>query len=111
MTTASEQQIGTTAAANETIRRTIRALRSAHDVDVRELAAHVGMSRGSFYNRMNGTAPFIGGELVVLADYFGVTVQDICDGNVHINTDSAAARAVWVQTPGTRRATGRTTCR
>lgn len=80
----------TTAAADtghstdEVIRQTVRALRSAHNVDALLLAKQLGISRQSLYNRLNGTAPFLAAEIATLAQFFGCTVQEIYDGVVRI---------------------------
>jgi DNA-binding XRE family transcriptional regulator len=68
---------------NETITRTVRALRSAHQIDASELARHLGISRQSFYNRLNG-APWLASEVAALADYFGVGVEDLYSGAVNL---------------------------
>lgn len=69
---------------NDTIRRAVRALRSAHQVDATDLARHLKISRQSFYNRLNGAAPWLATEVAALADYFGCSVQDLYDGTVHL---------------------------
>lgn len=82
----------TTAAVNEatepdpdqTIRRTVRALRSAYDVDAKVLARHLGISRNSLYNRLNGAAPWLAAEIVGLAAFFGVPISDFYEGVVRV---------------------------
>lgn len=69
---------------NEVIRVTVRALRSAHQVDALELAQQLGVSRQSIYNRLNGHAPWLASEVAALADFFGCDVQDLYDGTVRI---------------------------
>ncbi|MCF7551012.1 helix-turn-helix domain-containing protein [Pseudonocardia sp. WMMC193] len=90
MTTAHvKAEDGTPAAqANDRIRLTVRALRSAYDVDVPVLARYVGVSRNTLYNRLNGMGPFSGGELVRIAEFFDTTVQAICDGSVTISPNN-----------------------
>lgn len=70
---------------DETIRRTVRALRSAYDVDARDLARHLGISRNSLYNRLNGVAPWLAAEIVALADFFNCNIADFYTGNIHID--------------------------
>lgn len=69
---------------DDTIRRTVRALRSAYEVDAAVLARHLGISRQSLYNRLNGAAPWLAAEVVGLAIFFGCEVSDFYTGNVHI---------------------------
>ena len=69
---------------DETIRRTVRALRSAYDVDARVLARHLGISRNSLYNRLNGAAPWLAAEVVGLAQFFNCEIVDFYTGNVRI---------------------------
>lgn len=69
---------------DETIRQTVRALRSAHTVDALVLARALGISRQSLYNRLNGSAPFLAAEIAAVAQFFGCSVQDIYDGVVRI---------------------------
>lgn len=74
---------------DETIRRTVRALRSAHEVDAKVLARHLGISRGSLYNRLNGAAPWLAAEIPALAAFFGCEIGDFYTGNVRIVDASA----------------------
>lgn len=74
---------------DETIRQTVRALRSARQVDALVLARALGISRQSLYNRLNGAAPFLAAEIAGLAHFFGCTVQDIFDGVVRITPPQA----------------------
>jgi DNA-binding XRE family transcriptional regulator len=69
---------------NEVIRVTVRALRSAHQVEAVELARRLGVSRQSIYNRLNGHAPWLAAEVAALADFFGCEVQDLYNGTVRI---------------------------
>ena len=69
---------------NEVIRVTVRALRSAHQVDAAVLARRLGVSRQSIYNRLNGQAPWLAAEVAALADFFGCEVQDLYNGTVRI---------------------------
>lgn len=69
---------------NEVIRVTVRALRSAHQVDALELAQHLGVSRQSIYNRLNGHAPWLASEVAALAEFFGCEIQDLYNGTVRI---------------------------
>jgi len=73
---------------DETIRRTVRALRSAAEADAGDLARHLGISRASPYNRLNGVAPFLAAEIAGLASFFGCSIQDIYDGVVRVRQQS-----------------------
>lgn len=84
---------------DETIRRTVRALRSAYDVDAKVLARHLGISRNSLYNRLNGAAPWLAAEIVGLAQFFNCEVSDFYTGNVRINATANG--------PGTESISGR----
>ena len=72
-----------------TITRTVRALRGAHQVDARDLAQHLRISRQSLYNRLNGDAPWLAADVAALADYFGCTIQDLYDGTVNLARPTA----------------------
>lgn len=77
-------QVPAAMSVDETIRATVRALRSARQVDVPPLARHIGVSRGSFYNRLNGAAPFLAAEIAGLAHFFGVPITDFYEGIVRV---------------------------
>lgn len=76
------------AARPATITRTVRALRSAHQVDAGELARRLGISRQSFYNRLND-GHWLAADVAALADYFGCTIQDLYDGAVDLARPTA----------------------
>lgn len=81
------------------IRRTVRALRSVFEVDARVLARHLGISRGSLYNRLNGTAPWLAAEIVGLAQFFGCDIVDFYTGNVRIEGGANAPAQLGVTRP------------
>lgn len=82
MTTAAAADPGLTI--DETIRQTVRALRSARRVDALVLARALGISRQSLYNRLNGAAPFLAAEIAGLATFFGVPIIDFYEGVVRV---------------------------
>lgn len=69
-----------------TISRTVKALRSALDVDARTLAAHLGIGRASLYSRLNGAAPWQAAEVASLAKFFGCDVGDFFTGRINVET-------------------------
>jgi len=79
-------------AVNDTIRATVRALRSAHRVDAAVLARYIGISRQALYNRLNGHAPWLAAEVAGLADFFGCSVQDLFEGTVKLAPQSGRDR-------------------
>jgi hypothetical protein len=83
--------------ADAIISRTVRALRSAYDVDARVLARHLGISRNSLYNRLNGSAPWLAAEIVGLAQFFNCEIADFYTGNVRVDA-AGAGRATGVAT-------------
>lgn len=95
MSTAAAAETGPTP--DETIRRTVRALRSAYEVDARDLARHLGISRQSLYNRLNGVAPWLAAEIVGLAQFFNCEIADFYTGNVRVDL-AGAGRATGVAT-------------
>lgn len=70
---------------DEMIRTTVRALRSAHQIDTAVIARHLGISRQSLYNRLNGHAPWLAAEVAALADFFQCDVQDFYNGTVRLD--------------------------
>lgn len=81
-----------TSSPDDTIRRTVRALRSAYEVDAAVLARHLGISRASLYNRLNGVAPWLAAEIVGLASFFDCEISDFYTGNVRITTGAPTGR-------------------
>ncbi len=69
---------------DEIICATVRALRSARQAEVPVLASFIGVSRGSFYNRLNGTSQFAAAEIGMLAQFFDVPVTDFYEGIVRV---------------------------
>lgn len=69
---------------DEIITATVRALRSVRGDDVNDLARFIGISRGSFYNRLNGSTQFGAAEIGKLAEWFEVPVTDFYEGVVRI---------------------------
>lgn len=99
------QPISAAEATNETIRRTVKALRSARNVDVPVLARYVGVSRGSFYNRLNGAAPFLAAEVAALATFFDVPISDFFEGVVRVGArgDTSVQTGQYVSPYGSGR--------
>jgi transcriptional regulator with XRE-family HTH domain len=69
---------------DETIRMTVRALRSARQVDAKVLATALGISRQSLYNRLNGAAQFLAAEIAILSVFFDVPIIDFYEGTVRV---------------------------
>jgi hypothetical protein len=69
---------------DERIRTTVRALRSAYEIDTAVLARHLGISRQSLYNRLNGHAPWLAAEVATLAQFFECEIQDFYTGTVNL---------------------------
>lgn len=89
MSTATPEQVTQTAPTDETIRRTVRALRSAYDVDAKVLAQHLGISRNSLYNRLNGAAPWLAAEIAGLAQFFQCEINDFYTGTIRLYETSS----------------------
>lgn len=64
---------------------TVRALVSAHRADTGVLARALGISRNSYYNRINGEKGWHARDVARAAAFFGCSVQDLYDGNVQIS--------------------------
>lgn len=62
------------------ISATVSALISGRRTKPEAVAAAVGMSKSSMYNKLNGTAPWKAAEVSDLARHFGVTIQALYDG-------------------------------
>lgn len=62
------------------ISATVAALISGRHLRREDVAASVGMSKTTMYNKLNGTAPWKAAEVSDLARYFGVTIQALYDG-------------------------------
>ncbi len=54
------------------VRRVVQLLMTAGEVEPTDVAAHLGLGRSSFYERLNGKRRFTVQELAKLADYFSV---------------------------------------
>lgn len=70
-------------AADETVRRTIRALIKGRGLNIPDVADAVGMDRATFYRRLGGwgeTQTFRVGEVATLAAHLGVSVEVIFTG-------------------------------
>lgn len=76
--------------ANDTVRRTIRALMAGNGLKVEQLAPMVGMSPSTLYRKFAGRgshAPFTAGEVAELADVLGAEVGDLYAGRVVIRAE------------------------
>ncbi len=72
---------GVAATADDTIRRSVRALIAARGQESEDVARAVGMTRATFYRRLSGRgAPFTAGEVQAIADWFDVPVADLFSG-------------------------------
>ncbi len=71
------------AIADETVRRSIKALCRGRNVDMGDIARGIGMPRSTFYRRLSGTGsrqPFTAGEVALIATYFGIPIGDLFTG-------------------------------
>lgn len=59
---------------------TVRAELARQRKPQNELQDRLGISRASMYRRMTGDAHFDARELVIIADYLGISVGDLFDG-------------------------------
>ncbi len=69
--------------ADDTIRRTVRALMHGRGLKVEDLADGIGMQRSTLYRRLSGNGrkqAFAAGEVADIAAFFGVPVGDLYDG-------------------------------
>lgn len=66
--------------ADATIAASVRALCSGRDVAPEMVAAVVGMTKSSIYNKLKGASPWKASEVSDIASYFGVRVGDLYDG-------------------------------
>lgn len=67
--------------ADDTIRRSVRALIAARATTPDAVADAIGMTRSTFYRRVSGRgAPFTAGEVQAIADVFEVPVADLFSG-------------------------------
>lgn len=73
--------------------RTIRALKASRGVSTEVLQAQIGISRSTWFDKMR-SGQFTVGEVVALADYFGVTVQSLIDGQVTVTTIARNFRVI-----------------
>lgn len=58
----------------------VRMIKAARDLQADELAALLGISRASVYERLKGKSAFTAGEVAVLAEHFGVPVTVLYAG-------------------------------
>lgn len=75
--------VSTVALADDMVRASIRALMAARRHNYVSLGAAVGMSDETLRRKLTATGPrraFSAGELAVLADYFGRTIDDLVTG-------------------------------
>lgn len=61
----------------------LKALRAARDISPDELAHAAGMARATYFKRLND-GQFTIGEVIALADYLDVPVQDLVDGKLSV---------------------------
>lgn len=69
---------------------TVRALVSANRADTGALARALGISRNSYYNRINGEKAWHARDVYRAAAFFGCSIQDIYDGNVRVGRHAGA---------------------
>lgn len=58
---------------------TVRAELARQKKSQQSLQARLSISRGSLYRRLQGDAPFNQNELVIVAEFLGMTVSDLFD--------------------------------
>jgi hypothetical protein len=61
----------------------IRALKASRRIGTEDLYRRVGLSRSTWFDKMR-TGNFTIGEVVALAELFGVSVQSLVDGQVTV---------------------------
>jgi hypothetical protein len=69
--------------ADETVRRSVRALIQGRGVDKDEVARSIGMARTTLYRRLSNygsTQAFSAGEAALIARYFDIPVSSLFDG-------------------------------
>jgi transcriptional regulator with XRE-family HTH domain len=69
--------------ADETVRRSIRALIEGRDLRKDDVAEAVGMTKATLYRRLGGhgsVQAFTAGEVATVAAYFGVSIESIYTG-------------------------------
>src|SRR5690606_31830595 len=69
--------------ADDTVRRTIRALMHGRGISAEGMAPEVGMTVATLYRRLGGTGAtqaFKAGEVASIARYFDVSISDLYDG-------------------------------
>jgi hypothetical protein len=62
------------------ITRSVRTLMAYYDRDRGDVCRALGVSRATYYNRMNGDAPWTAVEVVQLAEFFHVPITVIFEG-------------------------------
>lgn len=81
-----------------TIGATVRALVSARRADTGVLARAMGISRNSYYNRVNGEKAWHARDVARAAAFFGVPITDFYDGVVRVG-NAPTSRATGLSTP------------
>lgn len=69
--------------ADETVRRTIKALIEGRDLNIEDVADRAGLARATLYRRLSGHGSkqaFKAGEVATLAAYLGVRIEAIYSG-------------------------------
>lgn len=89
----------TTDEPDATISATVRALAGARRADTAEIARAIGISRNSYYNRINGEKPWHARDVARAAAYFGVPIADLYAGRVTIPFRNSAPHTRGSQSP------------
>jgi transcriptional regulator with XRE-family HTH domain len=76
----------------ENVREVVRMLMAAKRVDAAELAAVIGVSRASTYERLKGRRPFGIGELAAMAEHFDVPASVFLAGSDGLLRPAASPR-------------------
>lgn len=76
---------------DETVKATINAICGAREMSLADLGAAVGIPKASMYYKMGHGFYFR--EVARIADYLGVSVEDLKQGRVDVTALAPAARA------------------
>lgn len=90
--------------ANDTVRRTIRALMAGNGLKVEQLAPMVGMSPSTLYRKFAGrgsSAPFTAGEVAELASALGAEIADLYAGRVVLSAQRSVNSCKHISSPAT----------
>lgn len=58
--------------------KTLRAKMLMHDVSVSQLCTAIGISKPTFYRKINGASQFTQGEISTIADMLSLSKEELC---------------------------------